>query len=77
MREDDPRATPASNGYTSMSRLPRWLTIVALVLCSVGCTAAPGPLKKLPLPFGGGMKEQALRKQVDADSFPTAKQAGL
>jgi hypothetical protein len=58
-----------------MGRLLR-LTVVMLVAWSAGCTSTPAPLKKLPLPFAGH-KEQALRKQVEADSFPTAQQAGL
>lgn len=58
-----------------MGRLFCWLTVVVALWCA-GCTSAPGPLKKLPLPFGNS-KEQSLLKQVEADSFPTAKQAGL
>ena len=53
------------------------LTLIALTLFCLGCSAAPGPLKKLSIPFVGNAKEQSLRKQVEADSFPTAKQAGL
>ena len=53
------------------------LTLIALTLFCTGCSAAPGPLRKLSIPFIGNPKEQALRKQVEADSFPTAKQAGL
>jgi hypothetical protein len=52
-------------------------TVVALILLCAGCTSASGPLRKLPIPLGGNSKEQTLRKQVEADSFPTAKQAGL
>ena len=53
------------------------LTLIALTLFCLGCSAAPGPLKKLSIPLIGNSKEQSLRKQVEADSFPTAKQAGL
>jgi hypothetical protein len=53
------------------------LTLIALTLLCAGCSTAPGPLKNLSVPLIGNSKEQAMRKQVDADSFPTAKQAGL
>ena len=53
------------------------LTLIALTLLCLGCSASPGPLRKLSLPLIGNSKEQSLRKQVEADSFPTAKQAGL
>ena len=43
--------------------------MMAIVLCSFGCTSGPGLL--------GNSKEQALRKEVENDSFPTAQQAGL
>jgi hypothetical protein len=42
------------------------LTLVALMLLCAGCSV-----------FGKSAKEQSLRKQVEADSFPSAKQAGL
>jgi hypothetical protein len=60
-----------------MGRLLRRLTGVVLMLLCAGCSSTPGPLRKLPIPFGSHSKEQTLRKQVEADSFPTAKQAGL
>jgi hypothetical protein len=60
-----------------LGRLLRKTTAVGLTFLCMGCTALPGPLKKLPTPFGPSAKEQALRKQVEADSFPTARQAGL
>jgi hypothetical protein len=53
----------------------RWMAVFAIALNCVGCASTPGPLDKLPIPFGS--RDQALRKQVEADSFPTAKQAGL
>jgi hypothetical protein len=64
-------------GLARMSRRWRRLTVAALTLCCLGCSAAPGPLQKLSFPFGLNSKEQLLRKQVEADSFPSAKQAGL
>jgi hypothetical protein len=48
------------------------LILAAIMLFCVGC-AAPGPLREL---VGGG-SDQSLRKQVEADSFPTAQRAGL
>jgi len=47
------------------------------VLLAAGCSLLPGPLKKLPGPFGRNSADESLRKQAEADSFPTAKQAGL
>jgi hypothetical protein len=49
-------------------------TVITLILLCTGCTSARGVLQKLPIPDA---KQQALRKQVEGDSFPTAKQAGL
>jgi hypothetical protein len=65
----------ARHGLGNLGQL-LWAATIALALCSFGCTSAPGPLKKLSVPFGNS-KDQSLRKQVEADSFPTAKQAGL
>ncbi len=66
-----------NGALANMSRLLCRLTVVVLMLSCVGCSSTPGPLRKLSLPFGGNSKDQSLRKQVEADSFPTAKQAGL
>ena len=57
-------------------RLCRLAVVVSMVF-SVGCAAVPGRLARLPIPFGKHSRDQALRKQVEADSFPTAQQAGL
>jgi hypothetical protein len=51
-------------------------SLVIGLLVWAGCAGAPGPLRKLPA-FGKNAEEQALRKQVEADPFPSAKQAGL
>jgi hypothetical protein len=67
----------ACNGWTSVGRLLCRSTVVALMLFSVGCTAMPGSLKKLSIPLAKNSKDESLRKQVEADSFPSAKQAGL
>jgi len=50
------------------------LFVLALMLFSVGCDSAPK--KRLSL-FGENAKDRQLREQVEADSFPSAKQAGL
>ncbi len=58
------------------ARRGRWFTLFAAALAvtalSAGC-AAPGAL----WPFGPSARDQALRKQVEADPFPSAKQVGL
>jgi hypothetical protein len=58
-----------------MGRWLIWLIFVAF--CCIGCSSTPGPLQKLPNPLGGLSKDQKLRKQVEADKFPSAKQVGL
>ena len=45
---------------------------IGAALLLAGCTAA-GPLK----PFGNAAREDAIRRQAQADPFPTAQQAGL
>jgi hypothetical protein len=51
-------------------------TLIALTLWAVGCHSAPGRLRNLSL-LPEGAKDRSLRKQVEADSFPSAKQVGL
>ena len=51
--------------------------MLGAVLLAAGCSLLPGPLKKLPGPLGRNSADESLRKQAEADSFPTAKQAGL
>ncbi len=60
-------------------RLGRFAAAVAVAaaVLSAGCAAAPGPLNTSPWPFGLGARDQSLRKQVEADPFPSAKQVGL
>ena len=59
--------------------VPRLLCAAMLgtVLLATGCSLLPGPLKKLSGPLGRNSSDESLRKQAEADSFPTAKQAGL
>ena len=59
-----------------MNRLLLHVTVVAPMLLCVGC-AASGPSRGLSIPFVKNSRDESLRKQVEADSFPTAKQAGL
>ena len=51
--------------------------MLGAVLLATGCSLLPEPLKKLPGPLGRNSSDESLRKQAEADSFPTAKQAGL
>jgi hypothetical protein len=56
-----------------MDRLLRHAILIVLALCAAGC-AASGFSK---LPFAKNSQDASLRKQVDADAFPSAAQAGL
>jgi hypothetical protein len=56
---------------------PLRAAMLGVVLLAAGCSALPGPLKRLPGPFSRKSADESLRKQAEADSFPTAKQAGL
>lgn len=47
-----------------------WAVTAALLAGCVSCSA-------LSLPFGDHARQESLRKQVEADPFPSAKQAGL
>jgi hypothetical protein len=75
--ETSPHVSISRTALTSAGRLLCRMAVVALLLWCLGCASTPGPLRKLPTPFGSHANDQALRKQVEADSFPTAKQAGL
>ncbi len=57
-----------------MGRLLCRLMVVALMLLMAGCDSAP---KKRWSLLGESGKDRQLREQVEADSFPSAKQAGL
>jgi len=70
------RVTTGRDGRAGISRLLAGLMAVGLTVLFLGCTAAPAPLKKLS-PFGANSQDESLRKRVEADPFPTAKQAGL
>jgi hypothetical protein len=51
--------------------------VVLAVLLSAGCSSSAGPTKKQSSPWFESAKDRSLRKQVEADSFPSANQAGL
>jgi hypothetical protein len=53
------------------------LIVVALILFSVGCSGGPGPMNRLSSTLGLNSQERLIRKQAEADSFPSAKQVGL
>jgi len=59
-----------------MGRLSCSIILAAIAFSAPGC-AAPEASKGLPIPLFSGGRDASLRKQVDADSFPTAKQAGV
>jgi hypothetical protein len=67
----DRQKTPGSlaTGGEWWSRLAI-AAVAAALLASAGCAALPGPL-------GQSTRDQAIRKQAQADSFPTASQVGL
>jgi hypothetical protein len=54
-------------------------TVVAGMMSVVlltGC-ASEGPTGQSSLPFGKNARDESIRQQAKADSFPTAQQAGL
>jgi hypothetical protein len=68
--------TSASVGTTQIRRLLQGATGAGLCWLLLGCAAAPGPLKSWG-PFGGDANDRLLRKQVEADPFPSAQKVGL
>ncbi len=58
----------------------RWLSRLAAASLAAallaGCAGPGGPAGSL-WPFGASGRDEALRKQVEADPFPSAKQVGL
>jgi hypothetical protein len=75
--KDVPHVNTACHDSADGRQLLCRFTAVVLMLFCVGCSPASKPLQSLPNPFGQNSKDESLHKQVDADSFPTAKQAGL
>jgi hypothetical protein len=72
----------AAGAYESVRCLLRRLSKLALlamclVAISAGCSVLPGPVLKLPSKIGVKSQEAELRAKVEADKFPTAKEAGL
>ncbi len=58
-----------------------WWTAVAMIVAlglSSGCSSAPsGARPSAGLFSSESSKDEALRKRVEADKFPTAQQAGV
>jgi hypothetical protein len=48
-----------------------------LILPGIGCSMLPGSVRDMPGKIGLRSREAELRAKVEADSFPTAKEAGL
>jgi hypothetical protein len=70
------RSTDPARGRLPAAGL-LWAGILAMVLLIPGCSTGGNALAGLSSPFGGGAMDEHLRKQVQADPFPTAQQAGL
>jgi hypothetical protein len=51
--------------------------LLAAMTLLAGCGACPEPLHRVSHPFGPSGRDEAIRKQAEADSFPNARQAGL
>jgi hypothetical protein len=51
--------------------------LLAAMTLSAGCGALSQPLHDLTHPFGPSARDEAIRQQAEADSFPDAKRAGL
>jgi hypothetical protein len=56
-----------------MERLLRQLVLIVLAFSFTGCAA----LGLSKLPFAKNSQDESLRQKVEADSFPSAQQAGL
>jgi len=57
--------------------LALFLLAACLVLLNAGCTVMPEAMRNLPAKIGLRSKEAELRAKIEADKFPTAKQAGI
>ena len=74
--KDLPYVNTARPGLADGLRLLCGTTAALLVLCCVGCRSASKPLHNLSNPFSQNSQDESLHKQVEADRFPTATQAG-
>jgi len=56
-----------------------WTAVMTLtaVLPATGCSTVPGTRQPAGLLATDSASDQALRKRVEADKFPTANQAGV
>lgn len=53
------------------------LLAAGLAAFVTGCTSMPKPVRNLPAKIGLRSQEAELRAKVEADKFPTAKEAGI
>jgi hypothetical protein len=53
------------------------LLAVGLAILNSGCSALPQSMRNLPAKIGLRSQESELRAKVQADKFPSAKEAGL
>ena len=67
----------AGHEWNNALRLLAGSSAAVLLMFCLGCNATSKPLSSLPNPFGPSANDEALHKRVQADSFPTARQAGL
>jgi hypothetical protein len=54
-----------------------FLLLIGTVAIPAGCSMMPKSVRNLPAKFGMQSEDNALKAKVDADKFPTAKEAGL
>jgi hypothetical protein len=68
-----------NRGPSISNRLLRAIVVAAVVVLPIcGCSGGPGASHgPLALFSDNSEHDEALRKKVEADNFPTAKQAGL
>jgi len=56
-----------------------WPVVLAGSICLVvaGCGSTPAAVRPLPIQGASDSDDEALRKAVQSDSFPTAAEAGV
>jgi len=64
--------SPSGMRLFTSALLAAWLG-----LSNTGCSSMPGTIAKVPSKIGLRSKDAELRAKVQADKFPTAKEAGL
>jgi hypothetical protein len=66
----------SSQGLTKR-RLMTILPAACLIIACAGCSLMPGSARDLAGKVGLRSKEAELRAKVEADKFPSAKEAGI